>query len=116
MAQTPEFQFWANEQSVYKSVDAYCSNENKMDFKIIFLSLTIVAESNFEHQRSENSRNFDQFYENLERFGENFELFVECTKILSEKMDRQNAANICTDVHQKSTTAVRQKYFTSSHK
>ena len=48
-----------------------------MDFKIIFLSLTIVAESNFEHQRSENFRNFDQFNENLERFGENFELFLE---------------------------------------
>ena len=84
-----------------------------MELKIVFLSLTIVAESNFGHQGSENFQNFDQFYQNLERFGENFELFVECTKLLSEKMDGQNAANICTDVHQKSPTAVRQKYFTT---
>ena len=76
--------------------------------KIIFLSLStlINAESNFEHQRI--SKNFINF-ESLERFGENFELFVECTKILSEKMDGEKAANICTDVHQKSPTAVSQQ-------
>ena len=73
--------------------------------KIIFLSLSILinAESNFEHRRlSKNYKNF----EILEQFGENFELFVECTKILSAKMDAHQAANICTDVHQKSPTTV----------
>ena len=80
----------------------FCSNENKMEMKIIFLSLSIVinAESNFDFKN----------FENLERFGENFELFVECTKILSEKMDGQQAANICTDVHQKSPPTVSQKF------
>ena len=69
--------------------------------KIIFLSLSIVinAESNFDFKN----------LENLERFGENFELFVECIKILSEKMDGQQAANICTDVHQKSPPTVSLK-------
>ena len=83
----------------------FCSNENKMEMKIIFLSLSILinAESNFEHRRlSKNYKNF----EILEQFGENFELFVECTKILSAKMDAHQAANICTDVHQKSPTTV----------
>ena len=80
-----------------------------MEMKSIFLSLSILinAESNFEHRKiSKNLKNF----ENLERFGENFELFVECTKILSEKMDGQQAANICTDVHQKSPPTVSQKF------
>ena len=73
-----------------------------MEMKIIFLSLSIVinAESNFDFKN----------LENLERFGENFELFVECIKILSEKMDGQQAANICTDVHQKSPPTVSQKF------
>ena len=73
--------------------------------KIIFLSLSILinAESNFEHRRI--SKTFKNF-ENLEQFGENFEIFVECTKILSAKMDAQQAANICTDVNQKSPSTV----------
>lgn len=64
--------------------------------KIIFLSLSILinAESNFKN------------FENLEQFGENFEIFIECTKLLSAKMDDQQAANICTDVHQKSPSTV----------
>ena len=79
-----------------------------MEMKIIFLSLStlINAESTFEHQRI--SKNL-KIFENLERFGENFELFVECTKMLSAEMDGQQAANICTDVHQKAPTTVSQK-------
>ena len=68
---------------------------------ILFLSFTIN-----QLVKAENQKHF-QIFKNLEQFEENFELFIECTKILSEKMNQQNAANICTDVHQKSPTTVR---------
>ena len=75
---------------------------------IILLSLAniIFAESQFEQRKiGKISKNF----ENLERVGENFEFFIECTQILSAKMNQQQAANICTDVHQKSPLTVGTK-------
>ena len=113
MAHTPEFQFYrATDQFVYKSVFSHChSNENQFEM-ILILSLTINQLVKAESIKAKYIKHHNNF-ENLENFGENFELFVECTKILSEKMDTQSAENICTDVHQKSPTTVRKNLMKS---